>query len=112
RVQTPSATASASRAMTPSATASSLASASASASAAGGAPVTPLSPSRQIPTGFRVVRTYDHDRSAFTQGLLWHRGRLLESTGQHGQSGVRVVDMSSGNYRVVNQTRLDNQYFG
>lgn len=44
----------------------------------------------------RVVNTYPHDPEAFTQGLIWHRGRVLESTGLHGRSGVRRVRLEDG----------------
>jgi hypothetical protein len=31
--------------------------------------------------GYRVIERYPHDRTAFTQGLLWRDGHLYESTG-------------------------------
>jgi glutaminyl-peptide cyclotransferase len=43
-----------------------------------------------------IVRRMPHDPRAFTQGLLWHRGALYESTGQPGQSGVRRVNAATG----------------
>lgn len=43
-----------------------------------------------------VVRRFPHDPRAFTQGLLWHRGRLYESLGQPGESEVRRVRLESG----------------
>ncbi len=44
----------------------------------------------------RVVAEYPHDPAAFTQGLLWHDGRLYESTGQYGASSLRRVDLETG----------------
>ena len=44
----------------------------------------------------RVLRRLPHARDAFTQGLLWHAGKLYESTGQHGESSLRRVDLESG----------------
>ena len=44
----------------------------------------------------RVLSEHPHDRGAFTQGLLWYRGKLFESTGQFGQSAVRRVDPATG----------------
>ncbi|MEZ5333194.1 MAG: glutaminyl-peptide cyclotransferase [Thermoanaerobaculia bacterium] len=37
----------------------------------------------------RVIRTLPHDPAAYTQGLLWAHGTLLESTGLHGRSTLR-----------------------
>src|SRR5688500_5889376 len=34
---------------------------------------------------YTVVRAYPHDRTAFTQGLVYANGRLYEGTGQYGQ---------------------------
>jgi glutaminyl-peptide cyclotransferase len=47
----------------------------------------------------QVVRSYPHDRAAFTQGLLIDGGKLFESTGLVGQSSLREVDLSTG--RVI-----------
>ena len=35
-----------------------------------------------------VVNIYPHDADAFTQGLLFHDGKLYESTGQIGRAHV------------------------
>ena len=40
----------------------------------------------------RVVAVFPHDSTAFTQGLLYHDGRLYESTGLHGKSSIRMLD--------------------
>ncbi len=60
--------------------------------------------------GYRVVKVYPHDRQAFTQGLIYHDGFLYESTGLHGASSLRKVELKTG--RVVEQRLLDRQYFG
>jgi glutamine cyclotransferase len=46
-----------------------------------------------------VVRAYPHDRAAFTQGLVWHDGKLFESTGLVGKSSLREVEIETG--RVI-----------
>jgi glutaminyl-peptide cyclotransferase len=46
-----------------------------------------------------IVRTYPHDRGAFTQGLVLHEGKLLESTGLVGKSSLREVELETG--RVI-----------
>src|SRR5262249_52416045 len=35
---------------------------------------------------YEVINVFPHDRAAFTQGLLFQDGALLESTGLYGQS--------------------------
>lgn len=58
----------------------------------------------------RVVARYPHDREAFTQGLLWHDGKLYESTGLYGRSSIRRVDLQTG--RVEAQSPLARTLFG
>ncbi len=58
----------------------------------------------------KVVERHPHDAGAFTQGLLWHDGALYESTGQYGQSTLRVVDLKTGT--VLDQQELDRTHFG
>ena len=57
----------------------------------------------------QVVKTYPHDRSAFTQGLLLHAGKLYESTGNVGQSSLREVEVDTG--RVIRRTSVPPPYF-
>jgi glutaminyl-peptide cyclotransferase len=72
---------------------------------------TTAQPARQVPVAtYRVVKTYPHDRQAFTQGLEYVGGVLYESTGQHGQSGIRKVKLETG--EVLQQQPLDEKYFG
>ena len=58
----------------------------------------------------QIVRTFPHDTTAFTQGLLIEQGQLYESTGLYGESSVRRVDLQSGQPRQVHE--LDSLYFG
>ncbi len=58
----------------------------------------------------KVVAEYDHDPSAYTQGLFFHSGHLYESTGQCGQSSFRMVDLSSG--KVLRKLDFAHKYFG
>jgi len=44
----------------------------------------------------QVIQTYPHDPGAFTQGLVFARGRLFESTGLEGRSSLREVELTSG----------------
>ena len=59
---------------------------------------------------YKVVKTYPHDRQAFTQGLVYLDGVFYEGTGLHGQSGIRKVKLETG--EVLQQRALDPKYFG
>jgi glutaminyl-peptide cyclotransferase len=57
-----------------------------------------------------VVRSYPHDPSAFTEGLLYRDGTLYESTGMEGRSEIRQVRISDG--RVLRRRGLPPTEFG
>jgi glutamine cyclotransferase len=59
---------------------------------------------------YRVVKTYPHDRNAFTQGLEYRDGVLYEGTGIPGRSSLRKVDLATG--RVTQQYDLPQPFFG
>ena len=59
---------------------------------------------------YKVVETYPHDPEAFTQGLIFDGGKLYESTGLHGESSLRKVDLETGEVLQINE--LDDRYFG
>ena len=59
--------------------------------------------------GYKVVASFPHDGSAFTQGLIYRDGFLFESTGLYGESSLRKVELQTG--RVVQQRRIDQRYF-
>ncbi len=75
--------------------------------AAGAASAQPTEP---ILYGYRILETYPHSRDAFTQGLFFDNGALYESTGQYGQSSLRLLDLESGD--VVRKTALPKSFFG
>ncbi len=60
--------------------------------------------------GVEIIAVHPHDPTAYTQGLEWHAGRLLESTGQYGESSRRWVEVDSG--RVETEVLLDDDLFG
>ncbi len=59
---------------------------------------------------YKIINTYPHDVTAFTEGLLWDGEVLYESTGLNGQSMLRRVDLTSG--QVLQNQALAPQYFG
>jgi glutaminyl-peptide cyclotransferase len=60
--------------------------------------------------GYQVVRSYPHDRGAFTQGLIFRDGAFYEGTGLNGQSGIRKVKLETG--EVLQAQPLASEYFG
>lgn len=50
---------------------------------------------------FAVVRQYARATDAFTQGLVFHRGRLYEGTGLYGQSSLRELSLDNGVVKTV-----------
>jgi glutamine cyclotransferase len=60
--------------------------------------------------GYRVIKQYEHDRGAFTQGLVYHGGLLYEGTGQESRSSLRKVKLETG--EVLSQLNLESQLFG
>jgi glutaminyl-peptide cyclotransferase len=64
-----------------------------------------------IPTlSYTLVKAWPHDRGAFTEGLLFWDGMLIESTGLNGHSALRKVDIETG--RVRQEVKLPDEYFG
>jgi len=59
---------------------------------------------------YTVVRSYPHDRQAFTQGLVFEKGFLYEGTGIRGQSELRKTDLETG--AVLQSCKLTDQFFG
>lgn len=47
---------------------------------------------------YRIINHYPHNRCAFTQGLVYYRGELYESTGEYRdrQSSLRRVELETG----------------
>ena len=63
-----------------------------------------------VPTyGYDVVHVFPHDRDAFTQGLLYNQGNLLESTGEVGRSSLRRDEMDTG--KVLQKVDVSPPYF-
>jgi glutamine cyclotransferase len=73
-------------------------------------PLHPSATSRATPVyQHRVVRTYPHDRKAFTQGLVYRDGVFYESTGLYGESSLRKVAIETG--EVLRRHDVDARYF-
>lgn len=59
---------------------------------------------------YTVLSVLPHDDKAFTEGLVIHNNKILESTGLNNQSWIAEVDAVTGTHdkKVI----LDGQYFG
>lgn len=60
--------------------------------------------------GYKIVNTFDHDREAFTQGLVFENGVLYEGTGIPGRSELRQVELETG--AVLQKHKLPDKFFG
>lgn len=60
--------------------------------------------------GYKIVNTYLHDPTAFTEGLLYKDGLLFESTGQYGKSDIRKVTLETG--AIIEKRGLPANVFG
>jgi glutamine cyclotransferase len=56
-----------------------------------------------------VVADYPHDVGSYTQGLFFQDGQLYESTGVHGKSTFRKVDLQTG--EPLERMDFDKKYF-
>jgi len=59
---------------------------------------------------YTVVAIHPHDPEAFTQGLVYHEGRLYEGTGLWGESSVRIVEPETGEVTLIHL--MPREYFG
>lgn len=60
--------------------------------------------------GFSILRSYPHDTSAYTQGLVIYKGNLYEGTGNYGKSQLKQVELLSG--KTIKAIPLADKYFG
>jgi len=60
--------------------------------------------------GHKIINVYPHDKTAFTEGLVYDGEILYESTGLYDNSTLRQVDLTTG--RILKRYRLPNEFFG
>ena len=71
----------------------------------------PSTNSKIIPVyTYKVVTTYPHDRSAFTEGLVFEDGLLYEGTGLHGNTTLRRVKLETE--EILQICKLPPPFFG
>jgi glutamine cyclotransferase len=59
---------------------------------------------------YEVVRAYPHDKTAFTEGLVFDDGFLYEGTGLYGNSILQKVDLETGDALQLHS--LSPEFFG
>jgi len=59
---------------------------------------------------YNVVNVYPHNKTAFTQGLVFEDSFLYEGTGLYGQSTLRRVELETGN--ITQLYSLPDHFFG
>ncbi|MEZ5342868.1 MAG: glutaminyl-peptide cyclotransferase [Acidimicrobiales bacterium] len=67
-------------------------------------------PSLAGPLNATVVATYPHDPTAYTEGLEFYDGSLVEATGLYGASSRRIIDIASGSINI--QEALQPEHWG
>ena len=59
---------------------------------------------------YEIINAFPHDRSAYTQGLVYEDGFLYEATGLRGESTIRKVQLGTG--EVIQAYTLPRDIFG
>lgn len=59
---------------------------------------------------YKIVNTFPHDKTIYTQGLIFDDGVLLESAGRKGASSLRRVKLETA--ETLQRRGLDSEYFG
>ena len=59
---------------------------------------------------YEILNEFNHDISAYTQGLEFQGEYLYESTGLNGYSSIKKIDLF--NDKIIETRFLDKQYFG
>lgn len=59
---------------------------------------------------YSVVKSYPHDTTSYTEGLFWLNNALYESTGNYGESQLRINDLATG--KANKMVKLGKQFFG
>lgn len=59
---------------------------------------------------FKIIKTYPHDKGAYTQGLEYYQGFLYEGTGNYGESSLRKLKIENG--EILKYRNLPSEIFG
>lgn len=59
---------------------------------------------------YKIINTYPHDSTAFTQGLEFFNGFLYEGTGLYGESSLKKINLNNG--EILKIKKLPGNHFG
>ena len=59
---------------------------------------------------YKIINSYPHDKTSYTQGLEFSGDTLYESTGLRGESKIRSINYKTGD--VISEKKLNKNYFG
>lgn len=59
---------------------------------------------------FQVLNIFPHDTASYTQGLIWHEGKLWEGTGWETESKLLLTDLITG--KAIKSVKLPDNEFG
>ncbi|RCW47713.1 MULTISPECIES: glutaminyl-peptide cyclotransferase [unclassified Halanaerobium] len=59
---------------------------------------------------YKIINTYPHDSTAFTQGLEFFNGFLYESTGLYDKSSLKKINLNTG--EILKIKKLPGNHFG
>ncbi|PTU31692.1 glutamine cyclotransferase [Stenotrophobium rhamnosiphilum] len=59
--------------------------------------------------GFKVIQTLPHDSAHYTEGLVFYKGKLLESAGEYGESALYEKDLKTG--KTLRSRTIEPQFF-
>lgn len=57
-----------------------------------------------------IINVFHHDPESFTEGLVFYKGYLYESTGLKGKSALKKINNKSG--KIVKEVALGDEFFG
>ena len=58
--------------------------------------------------GYKIIKSFPHSTTSYTEGLEYHNGLFYESAGDYGYSSLRKVALDG---KVLQQQNIDKQYF-
>jgi glutamine cyclotransferase len=61
-------------------------------------------------SNINIINIFPHDPESFTEGFVYHKGYLYESTGLNGKSFLKKMEITSG--KIIKEVKLSEEYFG
>lgn len=61
-------------------------------------------------SNINIINIFPHDPESYTEGLVYHQRYLYESTGLHGKSFLKKIEIKTG--KIIKKVKLREEYFG